>query len=435
MLQTLKTYKDRSFITLRLTTLVALTVCSSALAADWSQFRGPNGAGISEETGIPTKWSESENLAWKVDLPGKGTSSPIVVGDRVYLTCYSGYGISDRGGRMSDLKRHVVCVDRKSGDMVWNKTVDAALPEDDYRGFLTEHGYASSTPVCDGESLFIFFGKSGVLAFDLDGNQKWQVNVGKESSGRRWGSGTSPILFKDTVIVNASDESQSIRALDKKTGKEIWKAEAAGLELSFNTPVLIESKDQTDLVVAVPYEIWGLNPDTGKLTWFAETDLDGNVSPSIVSQGDIAYAIGGRAGGSLALQVGGKGDITSKIQWTSRNSSYVPSPVLLNGQLYWIYDRGVAYCMDAKSGELTYRERLSIQGGGRPFYASVVAADGKLYALSRRSGTYVIDAKTEFKQISINTISGDNTDFNATPAISNGQLFIRSDKALYCIGK
>ena len=421
---------------LRIALLLALTTGSNAIAADWAQFRGPHGAGISDETGLPTKWSESDNLAWKADLPGKGTSSPIVVGDRVYLTCYSGYGMSNRGGRMSDLKRHVVCIDRKNGDIVWNKTVDAVLPEDDYRGFLTEHGYASSTPVCDGESLYVFFGKTGVLAFDLDGNQKWQVSVGTESSGRRWGSGASPILFKDAVIVNASDESQSIRALDKKTGKELWKAEASGLELSFNTPVLIQSKEQTDLVVAVPYEIWGLNPVTGKLTWYAETDLDGNVSPSIVSNDGIAYAIGGRGGGSLALQVGGKGDITSKIQWTSRNSSYVPSPVLLNGHLYWVDDRGVAHCVDAKNGDLAYRERLG--GGGfnsRPFYASVVAAGGKLYAVSRRNGTYVLEAKPEFNQVSVNTISGDDTDFNATPAISNGQLFIRSDKALYCIGK
>ncbi|MBM81428.1 MAG: serine/threonine protein kinase [Planctomycetaceae bacterium] len=415
--------------------LSILLMASTCLAGDRSQFRGANGSGVSDEKGIATNWDGSKNIVWKTDLPGAGTSSAIVVGDRIFLTAFSGYG--DDGNRMDDLQRHVICVDRKNGKILWDKPVPAVLPEDSYRGFLTEHGYASSTPVCDGEHVFVFFGKSGVLAFDMEGYKKWQVSVGTESSGRRWGSAASPILYKNSVIVNASDESQSIRALDKKTGKELWKAEASGLELTFNTPSLIEADGRTDLVVAVPYEVWGLNPDTGKLAWYAETDLDGNVSPSLVHAGGIAYAIGGRSGGSLALKVGGKGDVTKNIQWTSRETSYVPSPVLVDGHLYWVNDRGIAYCVNAKTGDTVYRERLEIPGGGgfnsRPFYSSVVAADGKLYAVSRRNGTFVLSAKPEFKQIAHNVIDDDHTDFNATPAISHGQIFIRSNKVLYCI--
>ncbi len=193
--------------------IVVLLLCGTvAVAEDWSRFRGPDGAGISADAAIPVTWNESENLKWKTPLPGAGSSSPIVVGDRIFVTSFSGEGQS--------LERQLVCIDRKDGAIQWTQSVVAEQPEDAYQGYLKEHGYASSTPVSDGNSVFAFFGKSGVIAFDLDGTQLWKVSVGKESSNRRWGSAASLTLYKDTVIVNASEESQSVRALDKATGKE-----------------------------------------------------------------------------------------------------------------------------------------------------------------------------------------------------------------------
>ena len=197
--------------------LFSIVVTRPLAGADWPQFRGPDGLGVSSDANVAVQWSESENLKWKTSLPGPGSSSPIVWGQHVFVTCYSGYGLSRTNpGNIEQLVRHLVCIDRKDGKVIWTRTVKAEMPEDAFAGMgVPEHGYASNTPATDGERVFVFFGKTGVLAFDLDGNQLWQVNVGKESSNRRWGSSASLILYKDMVIVNASEESQSILALDK----------------------------------------------------------------------------------------------------------------------------------------------------------------------------------------------------------------------------
>ena len=422
--------------------LLSFIVPAHPLAgADWPQFRGPDGLGISADANVPVRWSESKNLKWKTSLPGPGSSSPIVWGRHVFVTCYSGYGLSrDNPGDIEELVRHLLCIDRESGKVVWTRSVKAEMPEDAFAGMgVPEHGYASNTPATDGERLFVFFGKTGVLAFDLDGKQLWQVGVGKESSNRRWGSSASLTLYKDMVIVNASEESQSIRGLDKATGKEVWKAEAASLELSYGTPLLIPlAGGGKELVIGVPYEVWGLNPDTGKLRWYAETDLGGNVSPSPVAAGGIVYVFGGYPRtSSVAIRTGGKGDVTdTHTVWASKDSSYIPSPVVHQGRLYWVSDQGITYCADAKTGETIGRKRLSRTSGGRggkPFYASIVLAGDKLISVSRRGGTYVLDAKPELEQLAHNQFESDESDFNASPAISNGQLFLRSNRYLYCV--
>lgn len=424
-----------------LTLLLTLAATMPAAASDWRQFRGPNGSGIAATDAMPaTVWSDSQNVKWKVALPGPGSSSPIVAGERVFITCYSGYGDGSSGGGPDKLQRHLVCVDRTTGKILWDKSVPAEMPEDPFGGYLTEHGYASSTPVTDGERVYVFFGKSGALAFDLEGKQLWQVNLGKLSNNRRWGSGASPVLYKDMVIVNAAGESRSVRALDKLTGKELWKAEGNSLDLCFSTPVLVDGPGgRTDLVLALPGEVWGLNPDTGKLRWFAETGIDGNVSPSVVTADGVIFITGGfPRQGSAAVRIGGKGDVTkTHLLWSSQNASYVPSPVVHNGHLFVVSDLGFATCMEAKTGKVVYRERLpgasSTGRGGKPFYASPVLANGHLYAVSRRNGTFVIEARPEFKLVAENKLAGDDSDFNATPAIAGRQLFLRSNRNLYCI--
>ena len=422
--------------------LFLVTNMEPVRGADWARFRGPDGSGVSADTNVPVTWSDSENVKWKTALPGPGSSSPIVVGDRVLVTCYSGYGVKQRDfGKIEDLKRHLVSIDRADGKIVWSKTVDAVMPEDPFSGMgVPEHGYASNTPVSDGERIYVFFGKSGVLAFDMEGKQSWQTNVGRESSARRWGSAASPILYKEMVIVNASEESQSVRALDKATGKEIWKAEAASLEMAYNTPALVELEDgRADLVIPVPHEIWGLNADTGRLTWFAEVPLTGNVSPSPIAHDGVVFALGGIPRVAMvAVRAGGKDDVTeSQILWTGSDASYITSPVICDGKLYCVSDQGIALCVDAKTGETIYKERLPGAGGGgrggKPFYASVVLAGDKLYSVSRRNGTIVLAAKPQFEQLAHNKLESDETDFNGSPAVSDGQMFLRSNRFLYCI--
>lgn len=411
-----------------------------AAASDWPQFRGPNGSGIAPgDARPPLIWSDTHSLKWRVALPGPGSSSPIVWGDRVFVTCYTGYGVGRDGGTPENLKRHLICVERQTGKILWNAVVPAEFPEDPFRGYLTQHGYASNTPVTDGERVNVYFGKTGALAFDFAGKQLWKVNLGKDSSNRRWGSAASPVLYKNTVIVNAAEESRSIYALERSTGKVVWKAEADSLELCYGTPALVDcGGGRTDLVLAVPGELWGMNPETGKLRWLAETGIAGNVSPSVAVADGVVVATGGFPRQStVAVRTGGKGDVTqSHVLWSSLNASYVPSPVVVSGHVYVVNDKGFAMCLEAASGKLVYKERLpdlrSARGGGS-VYASTVWARGHLYAVSRRSGTYVLEASPEFKVVAHNRLSGDESDFNATPAIVGRQLFIRSNEKLYCI--
>lgn len=426
---------------------LAAVLCSGSglavSASEWPQFRGPGGAGVSQDEVPPLEWNDSENVQWKLELPGPGSSSPIVWGDRVFVTCYSGYGEDPANpGDMENLKRHVLCVHRSNGKVVWSKTVPASLPEDPFRGIgVPQHGYASNTPVTDGERLFVFLGKSGVFAFDMDGKQLWQRDVGHESSSRRWGSAASPILYKDLVIVNASEESQTIFGLSKQDGEVVWKAEAAGLELAYGTPVVVTNKAGADeLVLGVPGEVWGLDPLTGKLIWYAEVDISGNVSPSPFACGDMVYIFGGYPQlGAVAIRAGGKGDVTeTHVAWSSRNSSYIPTPVCHDGHLYWVSDEGIAYCSDASTGDIIYRERLPRDGSpgrGKPVYASVVKAGDRLYAVSRKGGCYVLAAKPEFELLAHNQIASDDSDFHGTPALSDGQMFLRSNRFLYCIAE
>jgi outer membrane protein assembly factor BamB len=419
------------------TTSELISTTTNHAATDWSRFRGPNGTGFCSDTSIPTEWSESKNLKWSIPLPGPGSSSPILTDQYVFLTCYT--GINGEGQRETGkLKRHLLCIQREDGKIVWTHEESAIQPEDPYQGMgVPEHGYATNTPVTDGNRVYAFFGKSGVLAFDMQGKKLWQTSVGTESGNRAWGTASSLILYEDLVIVNASEESQSIRALNAETGEEVWNAVGSALELAYGTPILAKVDDQrTDLVIAVPGEIWGLNPRTGKLVWYAETTLTGNLSPSLILDGDTVIAFGGyRSSGSLAIRIGGTGDVTkSHVVWTSRNSSYVSTPVLVDGKLYWIDDRGTYYASSAKDGELIHRSRVSnITSRDRPVYASAVALGNRLYFQTRFDGLLVAEPGTDLKIISQNRFEGDKSMCNATPATDRGELYLRSDSHLYCV--
>ena len=398
--------------------------------SDRAEFRSPS---LNSDSAIPLTWSESENLKWKYELPGPGSSSPIVVNGKIFVTCYS--GIDQNNGNTDELTRHLICIDQTNGQKIWEKTVASFGPEDQYQGYLTEHGYASNTPASDGTHVYAFFGKSGVFAYDMDGNEVWQIDVGTDSSNRRWGSGSSLVLHENLLIVNSAEESRSIRALNKLTGEEVWKAEGSFLELAYSTPVVIP--EHNELVAAVPGEVWGLHLDTGKLKWYAETKLTGNISPCPIIDGDKVFVFGGyRSSGSHAFPINGKDDMTSKEIWYARSSSYVATPLLHDGHLYWIDDRGMAYCTDAENGEIVYRERVNgLSGNGRPVYASPVRAGDRIYVVSRYEGTFVLPAKPQYEILAQNSFSSDESDASATPAVVGNNLFLRTGKFLYCIGE
>ena len=241
--------------------------------------------------------------------------------------------------------------DRATGKAKWTADVPGTATEDRYAGYLREHGYASHTPVSDGEAVYVFFGKAGVLAFDMAGKQLWQTSVGTQSDVRGWGSAASPILHGKLVIVNASSEGRAVVALDKATGKQVWKETGTKLSLSFGSPALVKAGDRFDLVVAMPALVWGLDPDTGKQRWTTAIKPDGNISPTVVPGDGVAYIYGGyQTKGSLAVKAGGTGDV--KPEWSAKSSSYVPTPALAGGKLYCVTDEGFAQCVNAADGKV-----------------------------------------------------------------------------------
>lgn len=415
------------------TAFLALALSASALLAadtltDWRAFRGNDGSATSPDKGVPLTWSATDNVVWKTPLPGAGTSTPIVVGSRVFVTCYSGYNVPGQPrGQQDDLKLHLVCLDRATGKTLWTTDVAPKLPEQET--IRDGHGYASSTPVADEARVVTFFGKTGVLAFDHSGKELWRADVGSNLNG--WGSGASLLLAGYLVIVNASVESESLYALDVKTGKEAWRL--GRVVESWNTPILAKHGDTTELVLAIGGKVLGVDPKTGAELWRCNTDIPWYMVPSLVAHDGVVYAIGGRPGGGLAVRLGGKGDVTRTHRlWTSTKGGNVSSPVYHDGHLYWMHDnQGIAFCADAKTGEVVYQQRIA---RADQVYASPVLADDRIYYPARNGTTYVVAAKPKYELLATNSW-GERGSYNASPAVAGGRLFLRTDKFVCCVGK
>jgi outer membrane protein assembly factor BamB len=467
----------------------ALALIDAASGSDWPRFRGPNGSGVSSDAApVPVTWSDTENLKWSVDLPGRGVSCPIVVGNRVYVTSWTGDGADD-------LVRHLVCYDRATGTQIFDKSVEPAVKDEPYEGMFTQTGYTASSPASDGERIYCFFGVSGVYAFDMDGNEIWHKSVGTNFDERRWGTASSLVLCKDLVIVTAASESNSIVALRKSNGDEAWKPfESKQLDGTWSTPIVIDLADgRQELVFSIPGEVWAFDPATGKQNWTCKGAESNSVCGSAIANGEVVYAIGGREGGGMAIRAGGSGDVTeTHVVWSGNQRARIGTPIYHDGLIYWIAD-GMANCIDAENGEKVYQQRLKTQQevaqvrspfrlvaeetpgaaaapaetppaqiggsqgggqgpgqgqgggrgrGGRGFgggfmaqdYASPVAADGKMYFTRRGGEVFVFALGRQFKQLAVNKFSGE-ADYSSTPAIVDGQIFIRSSKKLYCVAK
>jgi outer membrane protein assembly factor BamB len=417
--------------------LPPILTATMAMAADWPQFRGPSGLGVAPDKGLPVTWSDDSNLAWKTELPGPGSSSPIVVGNRVFLTCYSGYGLPGKpAGNRADLKRHLLCLDRKSGKRLWQRDVAAVQPEQAYDAELRLHGYATSTPVSDGKTVYVFFGMTGVLAFDLEGKKLWQTSVGEGKHS--YGSAASPVLYKNLLIVNANIESKALVGLDRNTGKIIWRA--PGLWASWSTPMLVQSpKGGAQVVVSEYKKVLGFAPDTGKELWHVNyRPPPPYVCASLTAHEGVVYAF---ADTGVAIRTGGSGDVSgTHVLWRRASELSLTSPVWFEGYLYWLTGP-VIRCIKADDGKRGDSKRLrpSVDlktAVARPdaCYASPVVADGKIYCVSRGQGVFVVEAHPKLRQLAHNVFRADTSTFNATPVVNDSQLLLRSDRYLYCIG-
>ncbi|MEQ8849202.1 PQQ-binding-like beta-propeller repeat protein [Botrimarina sp.] len=452
---------------------VALLVAvSSADGRDWARFRGPNGEGTTADAAPPVEWGPGENVAWEADLPGPGSSSPIVVGDLVLVTCYTGYGLDQENpGDQQDLKRCLIAYDKRSGEQRWRVDVPAELPEDEYAGMFAQHGYASHTPASDGERVYAYFGKSGALAYDLQGKELWQTDCGDGFGANGWGSAASPLIYGDLVICTATAESESLIALDKKTGKEVWRRSEEGWDGVWGTPVLAEADGRTDLVFGAPQQMLGMDPATGETRWTCrgvETDA---VSTSPVAHDGVVYIISGR-GGALAVRAGGEGEVDdSHVLWRAGLRGSISTPVYHDGRLYGIGREGVS-CVDAQTGERVYQARFEAVaegpeaqqqepgaqpqeaqpqeqeegdqprrgrrggGGGGRFgsiaYSSPVVAGDLMYHFGRHGAGHVVRLAGEFQQVASNPPLSEG-DYSGTPALSDGAMYVRSSRKLYCV--
>jgi len=335
---------------------------------------------------------------------------------------------------MANLKRHLVCLDLADGNILWNTSLPAEMPEQER--IREDHGYASSTPVADPERVYTFFGKSGAFAFDHAGQQLWKAKVGDNLNG--WGSATSPTLYKNWVIINASIESESLVALDKATGREVWRA--GGIKDSWHAPVLVNAPDdktgKPEVVVAMFRKILAFDPENGAPLWNCDTSINWYMCPTPVAENGIVYSIGGRnPNGALAIRAGGRGDVASShVVWRLNKGSNVPSPILFEGHLYFAHENlGIIYCVNARTGALVYEERLEPSPG--QIYASPVLAGGRIYFTGRSGRTVVISARPKFEILATNTLESNRGVFNSSPAVSGNRILQRSNRTLYALGE
>ncbi|MBL6704922.1 MAG: PQQ-binding-like beta-propeller repeat protein [Planctomycetaceae bacterium] len=421
---------NRLLVLMLLFCLSSISNFSVANANDWPQFRGPSGNATAPDSNPPVTWSDSENIVWKTELPGRGASSPIVFGNRIFLTAYTGFGVNtEEPGDKANLKLHVLCFERDSGKLLWDRFIKASPATQSFGQRVADHGYATATPATDGEAVYAGFGVSGIVAYDMDGNLMWQAAIGDETAG--FGSAASPVVYGEMVYVNASIESKTLFAFDKRTGKEVWKAES--ITKSWTTPCIAEVPGGSpELILNQQNEIFGFDPITGEKLWWCAGVEDYIVPVPVVHNG-VAYCLGGRSNRAIAVKLGGRGDVTKTHKlWQSTIGANVTSPVYFDGHLYWASDKAIENCLRASDGKEVYQQRLPTRAR---IYSSIVRAGNKFYVTTRDQGIVVLAAKPEYEELAVNLIKSDETLVNASPAISGNQLLLRTDSYLYCIGE
>ena len=406
----------RNFIFRILPAIAFAAALSPALRAEnWPAWRGPRGDGTSIEKNVPVKWSAAENVVWKVPLPGKGHASPIVWADRVFLAT----AIEDKEQRV------LMALDRKTGKTLWQRTVLISPLEKINK--LNSH--ASSTPATDGEKIYVSFldrDKMFVAAYNFQGDMLWEVRPGPFASMHGYCS--SPILWNDKVIVNGDHDGPAyILALDKQTGKTIWRTPRPNNTRSYCAPIICRIEDRNQMVLSGSKCVASYDPDTGSQHWIIDGPTEQYVA-SLVYNGELLFMTCGFPDHYIQLiRPDGRGNVTKThvVFQTDQDCSYVPSPIAAGPYFLVVSDTGVATCFDGKTGRTYWRQRLD----GR-HSASLVSADGLVYFTSDKGETAVVKTGPEFNLIATNRLD-ENTD--ASPAISNGQIFIRTWKHLYCI--
>jgi outer membrane protein assembly factor BamB len=401
---------------------------ASVVAGDWPAFRGPEGNGVTHDDRAPLHWGPEKNIRWKVSLPGPGNSSPIVSRGRVFITC-----AEDEGRR-----RNLYCFDRETGKRVWERMVKLPTVEPTHKS----NPYCASTPVADGSRVVVWHGSAGVFCYDFDGRELWKSDLGE--TRHDWGYASSPILHRDKVILNFGPGSRScLAALDLKSGKILWKRdEPGGLDAtdkrmigSWSTPIVIKVDGKDQILCSMPTRVIACEPESGSVLWTCgglaneKADL---VYASPVVSGGIGVAFTGWVNGpTIGFKLGGSGDVTASNRlWQEKQPQRIGSGVVVDGRVYIVNaGPGTAQCIECQTGKTLWSERLE----GGESWGSLVLAAGRLYVTSRRGVTTVFRPDPEKLQVLAMNDLGEPS--NTTPAVSDGQIFLRTDSHLYCIAE
>ena len=403
--------------TIKAAWITSWMLTASASAGEWPCWRGSRGDGVSEEANVPIRWSSTENVAWKVPIPGVGHSSPVIWGDRIFVTTYIEQGN----------ERVLMCLDRLSGKRLWEKTVVSAAPEKMHN----LNRCASGTPATDGQRVWVAFLQARdivVVCYDMTGKELWRKSPGTFASVH--GFCSSPVPYKNSIILNCDQDAPAcIVALDKITGREIWRTDRPNRTRSYCTPTIFQAAGKPQMVLSGSKCVASYDPDTGNPFWLIDGPTEQFVA-GVVFTDDIFFVTGGFPDLHIvAIRPDGTGNVTdTHIAWRdTQGVSYVPSPIAHGKYFFVVADRGLTTCFEAKTGKRMWQEKL-----GRHHSASAVAAGGYLYFLDDDGKMFVLKAGPKFELVARNDLG---EECYASPAISRGQIFIRTLGNLYCLGK
>jgi len=408
---------------------VALTF--SASAANWPAWRGPDGTGITSEAELPLTWSATENVKWKTPLPERGNSTPIVWEDRIFIAQNIGN------------QRAVMCFDRKDGRELWKAGPTYSEKE---RTHAT-NPYASASPVTDGERVVAWFGSAGLWCWDLAGKEQWHLDLGKHD--HEWGYAGSPVIHGDLCFLYFGPGERSFFiAVDKRTGKKVWQVDMPepkptertdgfagkeGVVGTWSTPLVVKAAGRDELVMTFAEAVVAFEPQTGKELWRCR-GLNPLIYTSPMFGEGVVIGSGGFGGSTVAVKPGGSGDVTEthRLWQKVRDKQRIGSGVITGGHLYILNTPGTAQCIELQTGKPVWEERLQGSGGRSESWASMVLSGERIYVLNQGGDTIVIKASPKFEKLAVNALGDGLT--NASHAVSNGDIFIRTHKHLWCIG-
>jgi outer membrane protein assembly factor BamB len=434
-------------------TLWVPLLCSFLLpirAANWPQWRGPGSSGVSPETGLPIEWNETKNIIWKTAIPGRGHSSPIVWGKKIFVTT----AIEGSAAPGAKAVRHltadgqeflhpdaigadhfhtfkVVCLALDTGEILWQRTAWQGTP---YDARHRKNSYATPTPVTDGHYVYVFFGAEGLYCYDFNGTLIWKSTLGPIAT-MGMGVASSPVLYQDLILLQCDQDNGQhsfAAAVNKQTGQQVWKVRRTAIE-SWSSPILARTRSRDEFIVNAREIVISYDPATGKEFWRC-AGAGVNPAPSPVVGHDMVFITAGAAEKrAIAIRLGGSGDVTntSQVAWRySKGTAHVPSPILYGDYIYLMTDNGIFTCLDARSGQVKYQgKRLPASA---TFTSSPVAFDGSILVSSEDGDTYVLKAGPEYQLLRANSIG---EPIYASPAIADGKILIRGEKSLYCAGQ